>query len=93
VSFLLSVLFSGQRRGLFAVLCLSTAIGSGFASLTEISQAFAFHRTIDVPLMGYGVLTGLIGAFTGITFVQGRAARMDGTPGSSHADSSAHTVR
>jgi VanZ family protein len=63
---------STQRQGSIATCLLPVAIGAGLLSMTEIFHAVAFERPLDLPLLGYGVLTATVGALTGIAWVDGR---------------------
>jgi concanavalin A-like lectin/glucanase superfamily protein len=63
-----AVVISPQRQGVTATLLLSMAMVASLVNVIEIVQAIAFDRAIDLPLLGYGVLTGMIGALSGIAF-------------------------
>jgi len=69
VSFFLSAYFSTWSRANVTTWFLPFAIAVGLLSLTEIAQAFVFDRAIDLPLLGYGVLTSIVGVFSGKAFV------------------------
>jgi hypothetical protein len=68
-----AVVISTQGQGVTATLILSMAIGTSLLSITEIFQAIAFARSLDLPLLGYGTLTGMIGALSGIAFTTRRS--------------------
>lgn len=72
VSFVLSTFLLTQGKSIHASLLLSVAIGTSLLSMAEILQAFAFGRGIDVPLIGYGVIVGLVGAGSGVVFTEAR---------------------
>jgi hypothetical protein len=63
-----AVVLSPQYQGGTTTLLFSMAMGTSLVSVTEIAQAIAFDRAIDLPLLGYGALTGMIGALSGIVF-------------------------
>jgi glycopeptide antibiotics resistance protein len=67
-----AIVFSIQRRRVSTTFLLPLAIGTGLLSLTEIFQAMAFHRPLDLPLLGYGTLSAMTGALSGIAFAQER---------------------
>jgi VanZ family protein len=71
VSFFLSMYFSTWSRGFGTTWLLALIITISLLSTTEIFQAVAFDRGIDLPLIGYGVLTGSVGVFSGETFARG----------------------
>lgn len=66
LSFLLARFCSAQCKDFFAMLLFPIVIGASLLTLTEVSQAFAFHRPIDPSLLGYGTLVCIIGAFSGV---------------------------
>jgi Concanavalin A-like lectin/glucanases superfamily len=65
VSFLLAVFASTRSIGVVNTLLLPCAVGAGLLATAEIFQAFAFHRGMDIPLLGYGLIITTMGAVMG----------------------------
>ncbi len=68
VSFFFASIFSSRSRSFMTTLFLPVMIGLSLLSIAEIFQAFVFHRAIDLPLISYGILIGVVGAFGGTVF-------------------------
>jgi Concanavalin A-like lectin/glucanases superfamily len=67
VAFVFAAYFSRRSVGgpyrLYAL-----AIAVGLCTATELVQAFAFERSVDVPIIGYGLMIGLVGGLSGYAF-------------------------
>jgi hypothetical protein len=75
LSFLLARFCSTRAKVVRSTLWLPTAVGVGLLTLTEACQAIAFHRAIDLTLIGCGLLMGLFAALSGVASMQGGKAQ------------------
>ena len=64
VSFVCAVFLSRFEDSMIGVL-IPAGVTVGLLAFTEVFQAFAFSRTIDVGLMAYGVMFAVLGALSG----------------------------
>jgi len=81
VSGFLSFVFSKRFGGLMVTLLLPATMAVSLLSIAELFQAYTFARVVDLPLLGYGVTTAVVGAFTGAAFAKGSLPlRRDSVP-------------
>jgi hypothetical protein len=71
VSCFLSFVFSRQFEGFMATWLLPAAIAVGLLSMAEVSQTYVFSRAVDLLLIGYGIMTAMVGAFSGARCCKG----------------------
>jgi VanZ family protein len=67
-SFFLAFIIARCRKDFIATLLVPAAIGMSLLGGTELFQAYNIARAINVSLLGYGIITIMIGAFSGATF-------------------------
>jgi VanZ family protein len=75
LSLLLARFGSTRAEDFRSALWLPTGVGVGLLALTEACQAMAFHRAIDLVLIGCGLLISLLAALIGAASVQGNKAQ------------------
>lgn len=76
LSFLLARFCAIRAKNFRSTLWFPTAVGVGLLTLTEACQALAFHRSIDLALIGCGLLIGLVAALNGAASVQEGKAKL-----------------
>jgi hypothetical protein len=68
VSFVLSGFVSRGLRDSIIASIVPVGVAAGMLAVTEIFQAYAFERTLDLRVIGCGLLIAGLGVFTGSTF-------------------------
>jgi hypothetical protein len=57
--------FSGRSRQLTHAVLLPAVVATGLLIAAELFQVFAFHRAIDLRLLGFGLLASVLGGWLG----------------------------
>jgi len=69
-SFLLARFCSTRVKDCRSTLWLPITAGVGLITMTEACQAIAFHRALDLALLGCGLLMSLVATLSGVASVQ-----------------------
>lgn len=70
VSFFFSFVLSNRFRGFAGKFPAPAILAVSLLTITEGFQAYLFARTIDLPLLAYGVVIGIAGALAGATLAK-----------------------
>jgi VanZ like protein/concanavalin A-like lectin/glucanase superfamily protein len=69
-SFFCSRVWRARSDNYLITVLLAGAIAVTFLGLAEYVQAYAFARPFDLHLLGYGAVSGIVGALCGASFVK-----------------------
>jgi VanZ family protein len=65
VSLFVAAFLSTRNRAFIGTFLTAVAVAMGLMVITEIGQSFLFNRTIDLSLIGYGLIITILGSLAG----------------------------